>query len=383
MRIWVIGRTVPEVKTGMIGLFEFEQAQALQRFGEDVQVSYLFADNRSVKVLRQCGKDIRVKDGVPLYGKYLPVGGLPQFLFQPMKTRNLRAAMKACEEQGKPDVIHVHFPLLTLTDGIWETLKSYGVPIFITEHWTKVQTKQLEPFRVKLLKTVVEEAAAYICVGHPLRDSVVELTGTKRELPVIPNMVSPLFYPAEHPAQHERLRFLTVGRLVPVKRFSVVVDAFAKAFAGDETKHLTIAGGGALYDALQKQIRSLGIEQQVTMTGAVKHEQVAELMRETDCFVSASVLETFGVPFIEAWSCGKPVIGVKPSPIEAYLHEGNGILVPPDDSAALAEALKQMAARRAAFSGTAIAQEAETKFSQRAVANALLCRMQASIVKQG
>ena len=64
MRIWVIGRTVPEVKTGMMGIFEFEQAQALQRYGSDVQVSYLFADNRSVKVLRVFGKDCRVKDEV-------------------------------------------------------------------------------------------------------------------------------------------------------------------------------------------------------------------------------------------------------------------------------------------------------------------------------
>ncbi|MBR6616491.1 MAG: glycosyltransferase [Oscillospiraceae bacterium] len=375
MRIWVIGRTVPEEKTGMIGIFEFEQAQALQHFGDDVQVSYLFSDNRSIKALRTCGKDYRKKEDVSLYGSYLPVGGLPQFLFQPLKSSKLCSAMKKCEESGMPDAIHVHFPLLTMTDKIWDKLKSYGVPIFVTEHWSKVQTKKLEPFRVSLLKKIVEEAAEFVCVGYPLRDSVKELTGTSRELPVIPNMVSPLFHPANEQKTDDIFRFITVGRLVPMKRFNIVIDAFAKAFKDHENVQLIVAGGGELADTLKNQVQNLGIEKQVTMTGAVEREKVAELMRQADCLVSASVLETFGVPFIEAWSSGKPVIAVKPSAIEAYLHEANGMLVPPDDADALAHAMEQMAAQYDRFSCSAIASEAEAKFSQASVAKELLRRM--------
>lgn len=375
MRIWVIGRTVPEVKTGMMGIFEFEQAQALHRYGRDVQVSYLFADNRSVKVLRTCGKDCRIKDEVALCGNYLPVGGLPQCLFQPLKSSCMLNAIKKCEKSGAPDAIHVHFPLLTMTEKIWKKLKSYGVPVLVTEHWTKVQTKEIPAFRVNLLKTIVEEASEFICVGHPLRESVKELTGTKRELPVIPNMVSPLFYPANKQKKDDIFRFFTVGRLVPVKRFNIVIDAFAKAFKNNEDVQLIIAGGGELADTLKKQIQNLGIEKQVTMTGAAEREKVAELMRQADCFVSASVLETFGVPFIEAWSSGKPVIGVKPSPIEAYLHDANGMLVPPDDADSMAQAMTDMMNRKSRFSSEAISSEAEKLFSQSSVAMELIQKM--------
>ncbi|MBR6580133.1 MAG: glycosyltransferase [Ruminococcus sp.] len=375
MRIWVIGRTVPEVKTGMMGIFEFEQAQALQRYGEDVQVSYLFADNRSVKVLRTCGKDCRIKDEVALCGNYLPVGGLPQCLFQPLKSSCMLNAIKKCEKNGAPDAIHVHFPLLTMTEKIWKKLKSYGVPVLVTEHWSKVQTKNLETFRVNLLKKIVYEASEFICVGHLLRKSVMELTGTKRDISVIPNMVSPLFFPANENSNDDKFRFFAVGRLVPGKRFDIVIEAFAKSFKDNENVQLIVAGGGELADVLKNQIKNLGIEKQVTMTGPIEREKVAELMRQVDCFVSASVLETFGVPFIEAWCSGKPVIGVKPSSIEVYLHDANGILVPPDDVDSMAQAMIFMKNERNRFSSDSIASEAEKKFSQSSVAMDLLQRM--------
>ena len=93
---------------------------------------------------------------------------------------------------------------------------------------------------MSLLKKIVEEAAEFVCVGYPLRDSVKELTGTSRELPVIPNMVSPLFHPANEQKTDDIFRFITVGRLVPMKRFNIVIDAFAKAFKDHENVQLLV-----------------------------------------------------------------------------------------------------------------------------------------------
>lgn len=376
MKIWVIGRTLPEIKTGMMGLFEFEQAQALQKYsGKDVKVCYLYADNRSVKVLRQFGKNNSVKDGIDVFGYAMPVGGLPQGLFQPVKTSYLEKAMNDCEKKyGKPDVIHIHFPLLTLTESVWDYIKSYNVPVFVTEHWTKVQTKEIEPFRVKLLKKVAAESTDYICVGYPLRESVMQLTGNNREMPVIPNMVSPEFRPLTENINKTSFDFLTVGRLVPVKRFEIAVEAFAKAFRSNPDVCLTIAGGGELEQPLRKQIEQLDMKNQIKMTGRLSHDDVAKLMQKTDCFVSASVLETFGVPFIEAWSCGKPVIAVKPSPIEFYLTEKNGLLVSADNPDEMAEAMRNIYNNREKYSSMEIAETAEKIFSQKAVAGELLER---------
>lgn len=383
MRIWVIGRTVPEVKTGMMGLFEFEQATALQAYGESVEVCYLYADNCSVKVLRLLGKDCRIKEGIPVFGTALPVGGLPQRLFQPIKTHSLKQAMRICEQQhGKPDIIHIHFPLLTMTSTLWAQLRAYHVPLFVTEHWSKVQTKKIAPFRIRLLQQIVEEATAFITVGYPLRDSVRALTGTKRELLVIPNMVSNAFRPVASSVQTtEPFRFLTVGRLVPDKRFSVVIDAFTKAFRDQPMIQLTIAGGGKLEGALRQQIEQLHMGAQITMTGQLEHSAIAQLMQQCSCFVSASVLETFGVPFIEAWSCGKPILGVQPSSIEIYVTPQNGMLVPADDANALAAAMQEIYAHHSEYDATQIAAEAENRFSQRAVATELLQHYRSALEK--
>ena len=378
MQIWVIGRTLPEIKTGMMGLFEFEQAQALQKYGgKDVKVCYLYADNRSVKVLRCFGKNNCTKDSIDVFGYAMPIGGLPQGLFQPLKTSYLKRAMKECEKKfGKPDIIHIHFPLLTLTESIWNYLKSYNIPIFVTEHWSKVQTKEIEPFRIELLKKVVSEATDYICVGYLLRDSVKELTGNNRELPVIPNMVSPDFKPLSDVKNTDKasFNFLTVGRLVRFKRFEIAIKAFAKSFRNNPDIHLTVAGGGEMEQELRKQIEQLGMENQITMTGRLSHHEIAKLMQKTDCFVSASILETFGVPFIEAWSCGKPVIGVKPSSIEFYVTEKNGLLVSADNSDEMAEAMQNVYKNREKYSSCDIAEMAEKWFSQKAVAGELLTK---------
>lgn len=377
MLIWVIGRTLPEMKTGMMGLFEFEQAQALQKYGgNDVKVCYLYADNRSVKVLRCFGRNNCIKDNVDVFGSAMPVGGLPQGLFQPLKTLCMKKAVAECEKEfGKPDIIHIHFPLLTMTESIWNNLKNYNVPIFVTEHWSKVQTKEIELFRIKLLKKIVSEAEDYICVGHFLKDSIKELTNVDREISVIPNMVSPEFRPLDIEDKDKNyFDFLTAGRLVPLKRFDIVIEAFAKMFNNNPNVHLTVAGGGEMEQALRKQIEQLGMKNQIKMTGRLSHDEIAKLMQKTDCFVSASVLETFGVPFIEAWSCGKPVICVKPNAIELYVTEKNGLLVSADNSDEMGEAMLTVFNNRNQYSSHDIAEMAENQFSQRAIAGELLKR---------
>lgn len=377
MLIWVIGRTLPEIKTGMMGLFEFEQAQALQKYGgNDVKVCYLYADNRSVKVLRHFGRNNCTRDGIDVFGSAMPVGGLPQGLFQTLKASCMKKAITECEKKyGKPDVIHIHFPLLTMTESIWDALKSYNVPIFVTEHWSKVQTKEIEPFRIKLLQKIVSEAEDYICVGHFLKYSVKELTGVEREIPVIPNMVSSEFRPSDvEDKKKNTFDFLTAGRLVPLKRFDIVIEAFAETFNNNPDVHLTVAGGGEMEQVLRKQIEQLDMKNQITMTGRLSHKEIAGLMKKTDCFVSASVLETFGVPFIEAWSCGKPVIGVKPSPIEFYVTEKNGLLVSANNLDEMSEAMLTVFNNRKQYSSHDIAEMAENQFSQKAIAGELLKR---------
>lgn len=375
MYVLTIGRSLPAKDTGMMGIFEFEQANALSKKG--CKVVYAFCDTRSIKHLRKYGSYHKRLNDVTVFGYHLPIGGLPQKLFSKIKTWYFKKIMNnIVNEKGIPDILHIHFPLLTLTDEIWELLKTFNRPIVVTEHWTKVQTKELEPFRINLLKKIVKESKEFICVGEPLRKSVIELTDTNKSIKVIPNMVSPLFYYKGDSLLDEEstthFEFITVGRLVEVKRFDIVIAAFTKAFKQDKNVKLTIVGGGPLYDKLKRQINDLGMSDRIVMAGFLSRKDTAEMIQRSNAFVSASVLETFGVPFIESMACGKPVIGVKNGPIDAYIDESNGILFEPDNIDDLKRALKQMYRNKKSYNAKQIAEKTYRLFSEDAVAEQLL-----------
>lgn len=370
MKILMIGRAYPDEKTGMMGIFEFEQAKALSENG--CEAVYAFCDTRSIKKLRKYGHFEKQTSNVNVYGHHLPIGGLPQKAFSKIKLHYFKKTINEIKEKhGEPDIIHIHFPLLNLTAEIWEELKSLQRPIVVTEHWSKVQTKNLEPFRLKLLQRIVDESDEFICVGELLKKSILELTNTDREIKVIPNMVSSLFRYAESKGNLNTYEFLAVGRLVELKRFELVIDAFEKTFKKNKNVKLTIVGGGPLYDNLQRRISDLEMQDQITLTGYLSRTETAKRMQQTNAYVSASVLETFGVPFVEALVSGKPVIGVEDNPIAPYIDDSNGILVKPDDVQSIANALTVMYDNREKFNGKKIADLAQQHFGEKALVEQL------------
>lgn len=370
MYVLVIGRAFPSEKTGMMGIFEFEQAVALKKHG--LKTVYAFCDTRSVKYLRKYNYVNFISNDVPVYGYHFPIGGVPQKLFDSLKGKySIRILNKIIKEHGTPDIIHIHFPLLNLNQKIWDYLKGLGKPIVVTEHWTKVQTKEIESYRVKLLKKIVNQANSFICVGYPLKKSVLELTGTNREINVVPNMVKPDFYYEEQKKPKDTFDFITVGRLVEVKRFGFTIEGFTKAFRDNSKVRLHVVGNGPLYNELKHQISQLNMQERIKMYGFLSREKTADLVRKSDVLVSASVLETFGVPFIEAMSCGKPVIGIANGPIDIYINQKNGVLFKQDSMESFISSLKKVYHNRKEYDEKYISEQAKENFSEKAVVTQL------------
>lgn len=366
----VIGRAFPDKKTGMMGIFEFEQAVALKRHG--LKTVYCFCDTRSIKSLRKLNFVKIQSSNVPVYGYHFPIGGMPRPIFDKLKSKRYETLLKKIiAEQGVPDIIHVHFPLLNLNNEIWEQLKTLNVPIVVTEHWSKVQLKKLEPYRVSFLEKIVKESDSFNCVGEKLKRSVIELTDTDKDIQTIPNMVKPIFYYEEQEEKENKFDFIAIGRLVETKRFGLLVDAFHKAFSDNTDVYLHIVGDGPLYNKLHKQIRNTGMDNRVKMHGFLSRQGTADLIRKSDAFVSASVIETFGVPFIEALACGKPVIGIKNSPIDQYINENNGEQFIADDLEDLTGALIKVYKNRHKYDGLMISSTANNLFSEEAIVSQL------------
>ncbi len=305
MKVWIIGRDYPRAENNRLGSFELEQAKILARAG--LEVTYLVADPRSFIKWRRFGCSKAMEEGVTVATISVPAGGLisPRKI-SPLRRRMFERLMRyLARKDGLPDIIHVHYPS-TFLYRLLQPYQKQGVRIAATEHWSRVQEKSIGGWILENLKEYTQKADAFCCVGSALVKSVREMTGTEREIPVIPNVLFGDFRPLAE--EHEGLRFLAIGRMVAIKRYDVLVEAFLEAFRDRPDVTLTIAGNGPEMARVREIVRQKDEKRQVLLPGLVPHEKMAGLIASSDAFVGFSVLETFCVPVVEAWACGKPVI---------------------------------------------------------------------------
>ncbi len=104
--------------------------------------------------------------------------------------------------------------------------------------------------------------------------------------------------------------WLGVGTIEPRKNYRLLLKAYAKmVHEENEKRHLVIAGGGGwLEDDIQEEVKRLGISHQTFFLGYVSDEDLAPLYSSCFGFVYPSCYEGFGLPVLEAMSCGAPVI---------------------------------------------------------------------------
>ncbi len=134
---------------------------------------------------------------------------------------------------------------------------------------------------------------------------------------------------------------LFVGRLIHYKGLEVLVRAMRDVHAT-----CLIAGGGYLESALRAQIDSLGLSERVKLVGRVPDEKLVAYYDRADIFVLPSVnrTEAFGLTQIEAMSRGTPVVCSEVGTGTSFVNQDgvSGLVVPPNDHQALAEALNRI-----------------------------------------
>jgi glycosyltransferase involved in cell wall biosynthesis len=148
-------------------------------------------------------------------------------------------------------------------------------------------------------------------------------------------------------ARHDRggpLALLAVGAVVRRKGYDVLIEALATL--RDLPWRMTIVGdrtrSPATVEALDAAVRRHDLGDRLAFSGAVDDARLAALHVEADVFVLPSRFEGYGIAFAEAIAHGLPVIGTTAGAIPDTVPDGAGILVPPDDTAALAHALRHL-----------------------------------------
>lgn len=238
---------------------------------------------------------------------------------------------------GKPDIIHAHF-------GTWAgyaanlVYKCYGIPYVITEHASSINGGKVTPGQAATLRAAYKNAQKVICVGTLLKKNLSPYLEHPDKAVVIPNFVDiGTFRQSGHRTEKEKkFTFVSIGNLSKRKGFGELLDAFAQSFHNRPHVSLVIAGDGEEQANLQDKIRTLRLEQQVTLAGRLSREEIALLLASSDAFVLASHAETFGIVFIEAMATGMPAIGTVCGGPEDIITPESGYLIRPGDVEALA-----------------------------------------------
>jgi glycosyltransferase involved in cell wall biosynthesis len=125
---------------------------------------------------------------------------------------------------------------------------------------------------------------------------------------------------------------VAVGRLVPVKRFELLIDAVIRLKASHPDLRLVIAGEGYERPALEEQVRRGGAEGWISLPGFVDDKELIDLYRSSWLVASSSLREGWGMTVTEAGACGTPAVVSRIGGHLDAVHEGeSGLLFDDED----------------------------------------------------
>lgn len=366
MKVFVVSKGMPTEKYPLNGIFEFDQAKALARVG--AEVTMLVIDFRSRSYKRKYGYFIYDKEGIHVVELSLPIG-IYRRVLPALQRLLVKTYKKAVKLYGKPDVIHAHFYSIAAIASVLR--KKYDLPFVITEHSSKLNKNILEisGLDVKLAKKAYQNADKIIAVSSALAKNLKDNFDVAAD--VIHNIVDVSKFQYTKRGQKQDFTFISVGNLIKLKRFDLLIAAFAEAFKEDNSVKLKIVGAGPEKDDLQSLVSQCNMSDRIMFLNEVGRDSLMHIYPESDAFVLASQSETFGVVYIEAMATGLPVIATDCGGPSDFVNERNGYLIPINDKKALVEALKKMRDNAFNFNALEISETSVRKFSPENIGNAL------------
>lgn len=280
-----------------------------------------------------------------------------------------REVTRLCRETPC-EVIHAHWWVPGGVSASWSCRKT-RVPYVVTVHGTDVRMLEKSlPIRAAA-RRVFRRAAAITAVSSYLAERVAWVAGLD------PNdiVVQPM------PVEVDRFDrvsaggggIVSIGRLTKQKNLGIVLEAMARLEREGIRAPLRLIGDGPEHATLAARARSLGLDDRVEFAGAVAPGDVPHAVGDADVSVFTAVAEGFGLGAAESLMLGVPVVALKTGGgvTDVVPESGAGRLVPPDDPAALAQAIAELlrddtGRRLAAETGRAL----KERFAPQAVAQA-------------
>jgi glycosyltransferase involved in cell wall biosynthesis len=264
---------------------------------------------------------------------------------------------------ARADVVHTHLVHADLYGGLAAKLR--GTTLVSTKH-------NDDPFRTGAFRFVERGLARLADRVITISDSLHRFTVERVGVPAV--KVETIHYGLDEPPRawgtnppdsvpRDARIVLAVSRLTRQKGIDVAVEALSSL---PDDVVLVVLGEGPEREVLEKLARERAVESRVILPGRVP--DVTAWLRRASVYVQPARWEGFGLAVLEAMVCGLPVVATNVSSLPELVADGEtGLLVPPDDPAALARAIERALADPAL--GPAGLERARREFSVQRMAD--------------
>lgn len=246
--------------------------------------------------------------------------------------------------------IHAHFGHRGLE--MLGTAKKNDIPLVVTFHGHDASSMLADEKYRNSLPELFEYASAIIVVSGHMVESL-SLKNWMNKVHIIPCSVDPENIEVKQDTRGLNkggsLKIIHAGRIARKKGVPDLIRVFHQLRQEFNHIELQIAGDGVEYDECMELVRELNLEKEVTLFGAVSHDQIKKLLNEADIFVLNSRTDDRGdmegtpVTLLEAMSIGKPVVSTIHAGIPYVVdHEKDGLLVKERSNPELKEAIARL-----------------------------------------
>lgn len=334
MKICIVSDSYPlRAPFGGVAVYTRTIARALAARGHEIHVLVPTRDAASDFADDAITVHYRTVRWLPLIGRFLPGLG---------ESRGLARALR--ELHGCHHFDLVEFPNF---EGLglvaqWQDF----VPIVVRLHTSMAETLETQRRRPRLgerylmwaEKQSVRRARAVVTHSRAHLDKQAAIYQVS-DIMLIPHGIE---LPKVLPVAPGKLTVLSLGRLSARKGGATLLAAMAKVCAQAPEATFMVVGAGEDEEVVRAfRVGHPSISPaQAIFRGFASQDDLNDLYATASVYASASVYESFGLPFVEAMGRGIPVVGCATSAMNEIIDDGQtGLLVPPHDAEALANAI--------------------------------------------
>lgn len=324
--------------------FTYRLATTLTKRGHDV---FVMCPSRSFK------NTVSDDEGVMVYG--IRSIRLPIYLNFRISPVFVSRVIRGVVKRISPNVVHIQNHFLIGKQAVGAA-KKLGIPVIGTNHFMPENLihylhppidaeKRLQQLAWRQCVEVFEQLD-FVATPTKTAAALLRNAGLSKDIVPISCGIDLERFKPTNDGSYLRQRFaipdnklvlLYVGRLDKEKRIDVILRSLPDILRATSV-HLVLAGIGKEKQQLEETTRDLGIQEAVAFTGFVPDEDLQNLYRIADLFVTAGIAELQSIVTMEAMASGLPVVAVNAMALPELVHDGeNGYLFADGDSKMLAE----------------------------------------------